>query len=53
LIAASIGSIWYLLPTNGKVHHVATMPVLEDVIPIGIIIGLTMGIAMIFSLLRN
>jgi hypothetical protein len=46
---ASGAAFWRLLPTNGKVHRLATAPFIESIIPIGIVAGFAIGAALIFA----
>ena len=48
-IAASVGALWRLLPSEGRLHPLATAPVLESVIPICIVGGFAIGMALIFA----
>jgi hypothetical protein len=52
ILAASIGSFWLLLPKGDQLHPLATMPVLESAIPIGIVAGAAIGVALISSVIR-
>jgi p-aminobenzoyl-glutamate transporter AbgT len=38
-----------VMPKDGKVHPLATAPVLESVIPLSIIVLIVAGLALIFS----
>jgi hypothetical protein len=49
IIAASGAALWRMLPTNAKVHRLATMPFVESVIPIGIVAGFAIGAALVFA----
>jgi hypothetical protein len=48
-IVVSCGALWRLLPTEGKVHRLATMPFLESIIPICIVGGFAVGAALVFA----
>lgn len=48
-IIASCAVLWRLLPTNGKVHRLATAPFLESIIPICIVAGFAIGVALVFA----
>ena len=48
-IVASCAVFWRLLPTNGKLHRLATAPFLESIIPISIVAGFAIGVALIFA----
>jgi hypothetical protein len=41
--------LWYCLPRNGKVHPLVVMPVLDWLIPVGIVTALATGAAMVLS----
>ncbi len=41
--------LWYCWPRNGKVHPLIVMPVLDWMIPIGIVSALALGTVMIIS----
>src|SRR5205085_12565588 len=47
ILAAAVVSFWSLLPRHGNVHRLATAQFLESIIPIGIVMGLAMGLGMI------
>ena len=40
-------SLWYFKPRNGQAHALALKPVLELMIPIGIVTTLAVGVALI------
>lgn len=46
---ASGGLLWRMLPKNGKPHRFATAPILDSIIPVGIIGGLAVGVSLLFS----
>ena len=46
---ASAGGLWYALPRDGKVHWIATTPVLASMYPVAIVCALSVGIALIVS----
>ena len=46
---AGVGGLWYCRPRNGQVHPLAVKPVLDWLIPIGIVTALALGIALIIS----
>ena len=48
-IIVSVAVFWRLLPTDGKLHRLATAPFLESIIPICIVAGLAVGVALIFA----
>ena len=49
IVAASIAVFLMLLPKNEKVHRLATAPVLESIIPLGIVAGFAVGTALTLS----
>lgn len=49
IVAASIAVFLMLLPKNGKVYRLATAPVLESIIPLGIVAGFAVGTALTLS----
>lgn len=51
LVVAGSGAagLWYYRPRNGQVHPLAVTPVLEWLIPIGIVTALALGSALIVS----
>jgi len=48
-IIVSVAVFWRLLPTDGKVHRLALAPFLESIIPICIVGGFAIGVALIFA----
>jgi len=48
-IAASVGVLWRLLPTEGRLHRLATTSVLESIIPLAIVAAFAIGLALIFA----
>jgi hypothetical protein len=44
-------SFWYLLPKNGQVHPLVTIPSIEAYLPVMIISGASLGLVMLLSLL--
>ena len=49
LIVASGALLWYMKPRDGKAHRLATMPLLDSMIPITITCGAAFGVAMIVA----
>lgn len=47
--ALSSGVFWIMRPRRGMPHRLATMPVLDWVLPMAITSGLVLGVAMIIS----
>ena len=41
--------LWYFMPTNGKPHPLAKVPLLDTLIPITIVAALAIGTALIIS----
>jgi hypothetical protein len=53
LLGGSVGTLWLMLPKDRKPNPVAETPVLESTIPLGIVIGITLGTGFLFaSLIR-
>ena len=50
IVAATIMAFWRLSPRDGKIHPLVTMPVLESIIPIGLITGLSFGLVMMATI---
>jgi hypothetical protein len=46
---AGVGSLWYCRPHNGQVKSIALKPILEWLIPIGIVTALALGAALIVT----
>ena len=44
LIAVSVAGFWAMLPKNGNVHRLATVPVLGSLVPLAIISGFILGL---------
>ncbi len=42
-------SLWYLMPNNGVPHRLARAPLLDSIIPIGIVSALAIGVALIVA----
>jgi hypothetical protein len=53
MLAAAIALLWVMLPKDGQLHRLATAPVLESVIPLTIVTGIAIGLALIFSILTH
>jgi hypothetical protein len=51
LIAAAVAALRAMLPKDGKVHRLATAPVLESVIPLGIVAAMAFGLVLIAAAL--
>lgn len=49
IVVGSIGLLWVMLPTNGKLSRLATTPILESILPLVIVSGFAVGLALIFS----
>jgi hypothetical protein len=49
IAGAGAGSLWYCRPRNGQVNPLAIKPVLDWLIPIGIVTALALGTALIVS----
>jgi hypothetical protein len=50
---ASAWAFWYLLPRNGQVHWMVTAPVLESILPLGLITGFALGVTMFISIFSS
>jgi hypothetical protein len=50
IAGVSAWTFWYLLPRDGKVSWIVTAPVLESILPLGLIGGFALGVAMIMSI---
>jgi hypothetical protein len=48
LISACFSLLWFTLP-NRQLNRLATMPVMETVIPLGIIGGIAVGLGLIVA----
>ena len=48
-VIASAGLFWRVLPVNGKPHRLARMPVVESIMPIGVVAGFAVGVALMFA----
>ena len=49
LIGVSVLSLWFMLPAGGQVKPLATMPVVEVMIPMGITAGIFVGAGLILA----
>lgn len=49
LFCASVALLWFIRPRKGREHRLLAMPVLQTVIPIGIVAGLALGFALILA----
>ena len=49
LIVAAVAVLRALRPKDGRVHRLATAPVIEDIIPFGIVAGLALGLILILA----
>lgn len=49
LIVLAVVVLRMLLPKNGRLHPLATAPVLEDFIPFGIVASLSIGVILILA----
>jgi hypothetical protein len=50
IVAATVMVFWRLSPKDGKIHPLVTVPVLESLIPIGLITGLSFGLVMMATI---
>lgn len=51
ILGASACVLWYFMPDKGKLHPLAKKAVLDTVIPVCIVSGLGLGVALIVSAL--
>jgi hypothetical protein len=51
LLAGSVFSFWYLLPKNGQVHWLVTVPGVDAYLPVFITNGAALGVIMMLSFL--
>jgi hypothetical protein len=49
ITGVSAGTFWYLLPKNGEVHRLVTMPFLDQLVPVSLVSGLAIGTTMLVS----
>lgn len=49
ITGVSAWTFWYLLPKNGQIHPIVMMPFLDQFVPVSLISGLALGIAMFIS----
>ena len=42
-------SLWYFMPHNGVIHPLARKPLIDSIIPIGIVPALAIGVALIVA----
>ena len=49
LFVGSAGTLWFMMPRNGKLHRHATIPLVDSLVPFGIICGMTVGLALFLS----
>lgn len=42
-------TLWYFMPSNGRVHPITVKPLLDSLIPIAIVSTLGIGLAMIVA----
>lgn len=50
IVGASVWTFWRLLPRDGNTHWIVTAPILESILPLGLISGFTIGVAMAMSI---
>lgn len=53
ITGVSAWAFWYLLPKNGEVHRLMTMPFLDQFLPVSLVSGLALGITMFISALTS
>jgi hypothetical protein len=49
VFAAGGAALWYMMPTNGQVHPVAKMRLLDSLIPIAIVAAWAIGLSLIIN----
>jgi hypothetical protein len=49
VLAGAGAGFWVLQPREGVVHPLVVMPVLESLVPLGIVAGFALGAAMILA----
>ena len=49
LFCASAAQLWFFRPKQGLEHGLLAMPVLQTVIPVGIVAGLALGFTLILA----
>ncbi len=49
ITCVSAGTFWYLLPKNGQVHRIVTMPGLDQLLPVSLVSGFAIGVTMFIS----
>ena len=49
ITTVSGGAFWYLLPKNGEVHRLVTLPGLDQLLPVSLVSGLAIEITMLIS----
>jgi hypothetical protein len=51
MTGASGASLWYFMPHGGVTHPISRKPILDWLIPIGIVSGFAVGVALLVSAL--
>ena len=46
VFGAGSAGLWYFMPRKGKVHPLTKRPILDSMIPIGIVTAFAIGVAM-------
>ncbi|HVZ54793.1 MAG TPA: hypothetical protein VG986_22700 [Pseudolabrys sp.] len=49
VFGAGGAGLWYFTPRGGKTHPLADAPLLDSLIPIGIVTALAIGVALVVS----
>jgi hypothetical protein len=49
LIVAALVVLRTMRPRNGKLHRLAAVPLVEDIIPFGIVTGLFVGLVLVLA----
>ena len=53
VLGAGGAGLWYFMPSKGQVHPLAVMPLLDSLIPVGIVASLGVGFSMIVAAIAN
>lgn len=49
ITGAGGAGLWYFMPHNGVIHPIARKPLVDSLVPIGIVAALAVGIALIIA----
>ena len=53
MIVTAVVVLRIMRPRNGRLHPLAAVPILEDIIPFGIVAGLSVGLVLILAVERR